>query len=33
VARYFLKNGYEKVFVLQGGWIAWQRAGYPVENK
>jgi rhodanese-related sulfurtransferase len=33
VARYFLENGYDKVFVIQGGWRAWQQAGYPVEKK
>ena len=33
VARYFLQKGYHKVFVLQGGWSAWQQAGYPIENK
>jgi rhodanese-related sulfurtransferase len=33
VARYFLQKGYDKVFVIQGGWSAWQQAGYPVEKK
>jgi rhodanese-related sulfurtransferase len=33
VARYFIKEGYGKVFVLKGGWYAWEKAGYPVEKK
>jgi len=33
VARYFLQKGYKKVFVLNGGWKAWLREGYPVEDK
>ena len=26
------KFGYEKVKVLEGGWTAWQKLGYPVEK-
>jgi len=33
VARHFLQKGYDKVFVIQGGWRTWQQAGYPVEKK
>jgi 3-mercaptopyruvate sulfurtransferase SseA len=24
---------YKRVFALIGGWKAWQKAGYPVEDK
>jgi rhodanese-related sulfurtransferase len=33
VAGYFLQKGYNKVFVLQGGWKAWLGEGYPIENQ
>jgi 3-mercaptopyruvate sulfurtransferase SseA len=33
VAWYFLQKGYSKVFIIEGGWNAWQHAGYPVEKK
>ena len=35
-ARLALKlvdRGYPSVYVLEGGWKAWQEAGYPVEPK
>ncbi len=33
VARKFRLKGYTNVFALQGGWKAWQQAGYPLEEK
>jgi rhodanese-related sulfurtransferase len=33
VARFLISKGYLKVYALQGGWMAWQKAGYPVEKK
>jgi rhodanese-related sulfurtransferase len=33
VAGYFQQKGYNKVFVLKGGWKAWLREDYPVEDK
>jgi 3-mercaptopyruvate sulfurtransferase SseA len=33
VAQHFLDKGHDKIFIIQGGWSAWQNAGYPVENK
>jgi rhodanese-related sulfurtransferase len=33
VAGYFKQKGYSKVFALKGGWKAWLKAGYPVEEK
>jgi rhodanese-related sulfurtransferase len=33
VAQYFLQKGYTKVFVIRGGWPAWLKAKYPVEDK
>ena len=29
----FLQRGYTRVFALQGGWKAWQQAGYPLADK
>lgn len=29
-AQQFINRGYRKVYILQGGLIAWQRAGYTV---
>lgn len=31
-ARILAKNGHEKIYNLQGGIIAWQKAGLPVET-
>jgi rhodanese-related sulfurtransferase len=28
-----MKMGYEKVYVLKGGWNEWLKAGFPVEKK
>jgi rhodanese-related sulfurtransferase len=33
VAQKLIQSGYTNVIVLEGGWNAWNRAGYPVENK
>jgi rhodanese-related sulfurtransferase len=33
VAREFVKAGYQKVYALKGGWLAWSNAGYPTEKK
>jgi len=33
VARHFLQKGYKNVYALQGGWGAWMKAGYPLEDK
>jgi 3-mercaptopyruvate sulfurtransferase SseA len=33
MARTFMDKGYKSVFALQGGWKAWQKTGYPVEDK
>jgi len=32
-AEYFCKNGFGKVFSLEGGIAAWKRDGFPVEKK
>jgi rhodanese-related sulfurtransferase len=28
-----IDDGYTRVYVLKGGWHAWEQAGYPVEEK
>jgi len=28
-----MQRGHESVFALQGGWKAWQQAGYPLAEK
>jgi len=28
-----IADGFAHVSVLKGGWHAWERAGYPVEEK
>ncbi|RJQ61598.1 MAG: hypothetical protein C4530_06000 [Desulfobacteraceae bacterium] len=33
MARKLEKIGYSHLYVLKGGWHAWQAAGYPVEPK
>ena len=33
VARQLLDMGFPQVLVLQGGWNAWEKAGYPTEPK
>jgi len=33
VAGYFKQNGYNNVFAIKGGWQAWLKAGYPIEDK
>ena len=31
-ARYLLKNGFEDVYVLAGGMMAWQKENLPIEK-
>jgi rhodanese-related sulfurtransferase len=33
VARILMKNGFTKVYVLDGGWHKWLEAKYPTESK
>jgi 3-mercaptopyruvate sulfurtransferase SseA len=33
VASYFIINGHSSAHALKGGWTAWRKAGFPVENK
>ncbi|MBT8253322.1 MAG: hypothetical protein KJN68_05070 [Bacteroidia bacterium] len=33
MARKLLSNGYNRVYVLKGGWNAWLGSDYPVEEK
>jgi rhodanese-related sulfurtransferase len=33
VARKLKRSGFGNVQVLEGGWHAWQAAGYPVVPK
>jgi len=33
VARKLIGQGYGNVFVLKGGWKAWQKDSLPVEPK
>jgi rhodanese-related sulfurtransferase len=33
VAGYLKQNGYNNVFVIEGGWQAWLKADYPIEDK
>jgi rhodanese-related sulfurtransferase len=33
VARTLMDRGFTKVYALKGGWRAWFRAKYPVEEK
>jgi len=30
--QYFLDNGFKDVYNMEGGMIAWNKAGYPVEK-
>ena len=32
-AHTLLHHGYSRIFVLKGGMIAWQRAGYPLISR
>ncbi|MBI4596766.1 MAG: hypothetical protein HY730_10415 [Candidatus Tectomicrobia bacterium] len=32
MARQFMALGFTKVYVLQGGWQEWKRAGFPTER-
>lgn len=31
-SQWLIEQGYSKVYNLQGGLMAWQRAGYPVQR-
>jgi thioredoxin 1 len=33
VAKYFYEKGFRKIFSLEGGIVAWRKAGFPVEKK
>jgi 3-mercaptopyruvate sulfurtransferase SseA len=33
VARKIIDDGYKKVYALKGGWIEWEAAKYPMEQK
>ena len=33
VARKLSALGFEKIFILRGGWSAWSGAGFPTEKK
>jgi 3-mercaptopyruvate sulfurtransferase SseA len=33
VAQFFKLNGYPDVFALEGGWSAWIKADFPLEEK
>jgi len=33
LAQKLHKKGYQKVYVILGGWQEWQKAGYPIEKK
>jgi 3-mercaptopyruvate sulfurtransferase SseA len=33
VARKLMGMGYTNVRVLKGGWLEWEKAGYPTEEK
>jgi 3-mercaptopyruvate sulfurtransferase SseA len=28
-----MEKGFKRLYVLEGGWEAWERAGFPVEPK
>jgi rhodanese-related sulfurtransferase len=32
VAAFFYKNGFRKLYNLEGGIVAWKQAGFPVEK-
>jgi rhodanese-related sulfurtransferase len=32
VARQMMNQGFERVYVLEGGWDAWEKGDYPMEN-
>jgi len=33
VARKLVSAGFQKVFVLEGGWNEWSKVGFPTEKK
>jgi 3-mercaptopyruvate sulfurtransferase SseA len=33
VSEKLIRMGFHKVYVLQGGWNEWLKAGYPIEIK
>jgi rhodanese-related sulfurtransferase len=32
-ARTLMDLGFTKVYALKGGWIEWEKAGYPTSPK
>jgi 3-mercaptopyruvate sulfurtransferase SseA len=33
VALKLMEMGYPRVSALKGGWIEWEKSGYPIEKK
>jgi len=33
VAQKLMGMGYKNVYALKGGWLEWEKAGYPTEKK
>jgi 3-mercaptopyruvate sulfurtransferase SseA len=33
VAQELVKMGFPQVWALKGGWVEWEKAGYPTEPK
>ena len=33
MALKLMEQGYRKVYALKGGFAAWEKAGYPVQEK
>jgi rhodanese-related sulfurtransferase len=33
VASKLIEMGYTSVYALKGGWVEWEKAGYPIEKK
>jgi len=33
VAQELIGMGFEQVWALKGGWVEWEKAGYPTEPK
>lgn len=33
IAQFLMQKGYQQVYVLQGGVLAWQRTGFTVSRK
>jgi rhodanese-related sulfurtransferase len=33
VAQELIDIGFKQVWALKGGWVEWEKAGYPTEPK